>query len=59
MKKLPEKIATRLSRIISTLHFILNYYTQYHPKLLSTILRLEEAAREKVKVLIDVGKWTV
>jgi len=36
-----------------------SYYGQFRDKLASTLARLDSEAREKVKTLIDVSKWTV
>jgi hypothetical protein len=38
---------------------VIAYYTQFKPKLQQTIDRLDVAARDKVKTLIDVSKWTL
>ena len=49
----------RLVKVLRILNFSVNYYTQFEPKLQKTIERLDAKAREKVKTLIDVGKWSV
>ena len=49
----------RLDKVINILHFILGYYGQFKDKLIRTIARLDAHARDKIKVLIDVSKWTV
>lgn len=41
------------------MHFTLGYYGQFKGKLIRTIARLDAQAREKVKTLIDVSKWTL
>jgi len=43
----------------SILFYIINYYGQFEEKLDKTIDRLDKQAREKIKTLIDVSKWTV
>ena len=52
-------IKKRLGKVLNILHYILGYYGQFFGKLQRTIGRLDVAAREKVKTLIDVSKWTV
>lgn len=52
-------VMERLEKVINVLHFTLGYYGQFKGKLLRTIARLDAHAREKVKTLIDVSKWTV
>ena len=49
----------RLEKVLNILCFIHSYYSQFEEKLDSTVKRLDSVAREKVKTLIDVGKWTV
>lgn len=56
---MPEAMQARLNTVVNILDFVFGYYTQFQPKLLSTVRRLDEEAREKVKTLIDVSKWTV
>lgn len=41
------------------MHFVCGYYSEFKDKLSSTLARLDAAARDKVKTLIDVSKWTV
>lgn len=57
--KLNKLMVERLDRVINVLDFVCAYYSQFREKLSSTLLRLDAAAREKVKTLIDVSKWTV
>jgi hypothetical protein len=45
--------------VINILHFTLGYYGQFTGKLQRTIDRLDKQARDKIRVLIDVSKWTV
>lgn len=52
-------IKKRLGKVLNILHYILGYYGQFFGKLQRTIGRLDVAAREKVRTLIDVSKWTV
>lgn len=52
-------MAERLHKVINILHFVIGYYGQFREKLQRTIARLDAQAREKVRVLIDVSKWTV
>lgn len=49
----------RLTQLVNALDFVHNYYGQFLGKLQSTVDRLDGNAREKVKTLIDVRKWTV
>ncbi len=44
---------------IHILDFVSSYYGQFRERLQSTIARLDADARDKVKTLIDVSKWTV
>jgi len=44
---------------VNILDFVAAYYVQFKEKLEATIARLDAEAREKVKTLIDVSKWTV
>jgi hypothetical protein len=53
------QVSERLRKVINILHFVLGYYCQFTGKLQRTIARLDASAREKIKVLIDVSKWTV
>ena len=57
--KVSPKMHLRLRKVINVLHFVFEYYSQFTSKLTSTIARLDADAREKVKTLIDVSKWTV
>ena len=57
--KLNKMMTDRLTRVINVLDFVCGYYSQFREKLSSTLARLDAAAREKVKTLIDVSKWTV
>jgi 1,6-anhydro-N-acetylmuramate kinase len=41
------------------LSFVIGYYGQFKEKLEKTIGRLDAQARDKIKTLIDVSKWTV
>jgi len=52
-------VMTRLRKVLNILHFILGYYSQFKPKLVRTIARLDAQARDKIKTLIDVSKWTL
>lgn len=52
-------VKERLTKVLNILHFVLGYYGQFKPKLERTIARLDAAARQKIKTLIDVSKWTV
>lgn len=52
-------VMARLRKVLNILHFILGYYSQFKPKLARTIARLDAQAREKIKILIDVSKWTL
>lgn len=56
---MPDNIHKRLNTVVNILDFVAGYYGQFEEKLISTVRRLDEAAREKVKTLIDVSKWTV
>jgi len=49
----------RLASTLNILDFVGAYYGQFRDRLQSTIARLDADAREKVKTLIDVSKWTV
>lgn len=49
----------RLQSAINALNFVHEYYKQFFPKLQQTISRLDADAREKVKLLIDIKKWTL
>lgn len=44
---------------MNILEFVSSYYGQFRERLQSTIARLDANAREKIKTLIDVSKWTV
>lgn len=57
--KMPENMQKRLITVVNVLDFVTGYYGQFEEKLISTVRRLDEAARDKVKTLIDVSKWTV
>ena len=52
-------MSERLERVMNVMHFVCGYYSQFKDKLSSTLARLDAAAREKVKTMIDVSKWTV
>mmetsp|Transcript_29535 Transcript_29535/g.44960 ORF Transcript_29535/g.44960 Transcript_29535/m.44960 type:complete len:312 (+) Transcript_29535:10293-11228(+) len=54
-----ELVLTRLGEVLNILHFTLRYYGQFRDKLQRTTARLDAQAREKIKVLIDVSKWSV
>lgn len=41
------------------MEYVISYYGQFKPKLAKTIARLDEQARDKIKTLIDVSKWTL
>jgi hypothetical protein len=56
---LPAHMLKRLTMVVNILDFVSGYYGQFEDKLISTVRRLDEDAREKVKTLIDVSKWTV
>ena len=57
--KQPDFVKARLQKVLHILSFIHSYYGQFEEKLNQTVRRLDSAAREKVKTLIDVRKWTV
>lgn len=57
--KMSEKMSARLQKSINALEFVFTYYNQFKPKLQATIARLDSQAREKVKTLIDIKKWTL
>jgi midasin len=57
--RLPEHMYARLSTLVNILDFVVGYYGQFEDKLVATVRRLDEDAREKVKTLIDVSKWNV
>ena len=44
---------------MNAVNFVKEYYSQFKPKLMSTVARLDKDAREKIKTLVDVRKWTV
>lgn len=52
-------VLERIRKVLNILHFVLGYYGQFRDKLSRTIARLDAAARDKIKVLIDVSKWTL
>lgn len=52
-------VLERIRKVVNILHFVLGYYSQFRDKLSRTIARLDAAARDKIKVLIDVSKWTL
>jgi hypothetical protein len=52
-------VLERIRKVTNILHFVLGYYGQFREKLSRTIARLDAAARDKIKVLIDVSKWTL
>lgn len=54
-----KRMSERLRVVVNVLNFVSNYYAQFREKLASTVARLDADAREKVKTLIDVSKWTV
>jgi hypothetical protein len=58
-KQKTSKQYLRLEKTLNLLNFVTSYYSQFTGKLDSTLARLDAAAREKVKTLIDVSKWTV
>eukprot|EP00347_Sterkiella_histriomuscorum_P024492 403330924 len=58
-KNLSQQMQVRLNHMINILHFVHTYYSQFQAKLQSTIQRLDAEARDKVKTLVDVSKWTV
>jgi hypothetical protein len=45
--------------VLNILSFVIGYYEQFKPKLGRTIARLDVQAREKIKTLIDISKWTL
>lgn len=53
------QVKERLNKVLNILHFTLGYYGQFKAKLQRTVLRLDAHARDKIKTLIDVSKWTV
>jgi hypothetical protein len=57
--KLTKAMRKRLTKVINVMDFVYSYYSQFKDKLNSTLARLDADAREKVKTLIDVSKWTV
>lgn len=58
-KERQTQVSERLRKVLNILHFVLGYYGQFRGKLQRTIARLDAASREKIKVLIDVSKWSV
>lgn len=54
-----SEVRERLNKVINIVHFILGYYGQFRAKLERTITRLDTQARDKIRTLIDVSKWTV
>ena len=54
-----NQVKERLRKVINILHFVIGYYGQFRDKLQRTIARLDAQAREKVRTLIDVSKWTL
>ena len=54
-----EQIRVRMGKIANVMNFAVNYYSQFEAKLIKKIETLDGAAREKVRVLIDVSKWSV
>ena len=58
-KSIRDKMKTRLMATINVLDFVAGYYGQFRERLQSTMARLDADARDKVKTLIDVSKWTV
>jgi hypothetical protein len=44
----------RVEKVGNILNFVIGYY-----RLTSTIARLDAEARDKIKTLIDISKWTV
>lgn len=52
-------VCERLAKVLNILRFVLGYYGQFKGKLQRTIARLDAQAREKIKTLIDVSKWSV
>ena len=49
----------RLVKVLNVLSFTEGYYSQFEAKLRSTISRLDEQARAKIKTMVDVSKWSV
>ena len=45
--------------MLNCISFVLGYYSQFKDRLRKTTERLDAAAREKVKNLIDISKWSV
>ena len=58
-KDVRDKILLRLQKVLNILSFVIGYYEQFKPKLGRTIARLDVQAREKIKTLIDISKWTL
>ena len=58
-RSLREQMLGRLTATLNILEFVSSYYGQFRERLHSTIARLDANAREKIKTLIDVSKWTV
>jgi hypothetical protein len=54
-----DEMRTRMRKISNIIDFAVSYYSQFEAKLISTIERLDGAAREKVRTLIDVSKWSL
>jgi hypothetical protein len=48
-----------MNKISNIFNFAVDYYSQFETKLTTTIERLDGVAREKVRTLIDVSKWSL
>ena len=58
-KSLRAQMQARLISTLNILDFVSSYYGQFRDRLQSTIARLDADARDKIKTMIDVSKWTV
>ena len=58
-RSLRQQMLARLTATLNILEFVSSYYGQFRERLQSTIARLDANARDKIKTLIDVSKWTV
>ena len=58
-EKVKSQVLKRASRVCNILVYVISYYGQFKPKLAKTIARLDEQARDKIKTLVDVSKWTL
>jgi midasin len=56
---LRERKLQRAEVVQNCITFIIGYYSQFKERLRKTTERLDAAAREKIKNLIDISKWSV